>query len=291
MLGYVRVNKPELKVKEYELYKGLYCSLCKAMGKHFGILSRLTLSYDITFLVLVRFCFSSCIPDFKSGRCSFNPIKKCNYCKSKQEEFRYASAVSMMMFYHKVKDNISDGSFFKRLLMYIILPWAYLKNKKAEKWYPEIGEIIAGAMQRQSETEKASTFDTDKAAHESAYALGRIISYGFDDKDGSIYRFGYGVGKWVYLTDAADDIKKDLKTKSFNVYINKFGIRNETDITDSVKRQIEDELNMSSAFSCEAFHSVENKTLVPLCENIIYEGMEIMMNTILKGHTENERSL
>jgi len=286
MLGYVRVNKPELKVKEYELYKGLYCSLCRAMGKYFGPLSRLTLSYDITFLVLVRLCFSLCIPDFKSGRCSFNPMKKCNYCKSKGEEFRYAAAVSMMMFYRKVKDNISDGSFFKRLLMYIILPWAYLKNKKAEKMYPEINKIIKEAMARQAETEKENTADTDKAAHESADALGKIVSYGFDDKEGNIYRFGYGVGKWVYLTDAADDIKKDLKNKSFNVYINKFNIKNEPDITDEVKDRIEDELNMSSAFSCEAFHGIQNKTLVPLCENIIYEGMEIMMNNILKGQKE-----
>ncbi len=286
MLGYVRVNKPELKVKEYELYKGLYCSLCKAMGKHFGLLSRLTLSYDITFLVLVRLCFSSCVPDFENGRCSFNPMKKCNYCKSSGEEFRYAAAVSMMMLYYKVKDNISDGSFFKRLLMYIILPWAYLKNKKAEKMYPEVSEIIAEAMVRQAQTEKENTADTDKAAHQSADALGKIVAFGFDDKEGSIYRFGYGVGKWVYLTDAADDIKKDLKNKSFNVYINKFNIKNESDITDEVKDRIEDELNMSSAFSCDAFHGIQNKTLTSLCENIIYEGMEIMMNTILKGQTE-----
>ena len=141
-------------------------------------------------------------------------------------------------------------------------------------------------MLRQAQTEKENTSDTDKASHESADALGKIVSYGFDDEEGNIYRFGYGVGKWVYLTDAADDIKKDLKNKSFNVYVNKYGIRNETDINDKVKEQIGDELNMSSAFACEAFHGIQNKTLASLCENIIYEGMEIMMNTILKGQTE-----
>ena len=135
MLGYVRINKPELKVKEYELYKGLYCSLCKAMGKHFGLLSRLTLSYDITFLVLVRMSFLGTVPDFRTGRCPFNPAKKCNYCKNSEDQFRYAAAVSMMMFYYKIKDNICDGSFFKKLLMYLILPYAYLKNKKAKNGF------------------------------------------------------------------------------------------------------------------------------------------------------------
>ena len=286
MLGYVKINKPELKVKEYEVYKGLYCSLCRAMGKNFGVLSRLTLSYDITFLVLIRMCFSSAVPDFKSGRCPFNITKRCNYCKNCDSVFTYAAAVSVMMFYFKVKDNISDGNVFKRLLMYLILPWATLKFRKAKGMFPEIEHIISENMKKQAQTEKSLTDCTDKAAHESADALGKITAYGFDDKDGLIYRFGYGVGKWVYLTDAADDIKKDIKDKSFNVYVNKYKIKSEGDFTDDIREKIVGELNMSSAMCCEAFSEIENKTLIPICENIIYDGMEIVMNNILKGKSE-----
>ena len=50
MFGYIRPNKPELLVKEYDLYKSAYCGLCKRMGKDYGRLSRLALSYDGTFL-------------------------------------------------------------------------------------------------------------------------------------------------------------------------------------------------------------------------------------------------
>ena len=133
MFGYVKTDKPEMKVKEYEAYRGLYCSLCKAMGKHFGVFSRLTLSYDITFLVLARLSFMDTLPCFEGGRCSFNPTKKCSYCTNAEEELRYASAVSMMMFYHKVRDNICDGSVLKRLLMYMLLPWATLKYKRRRR--------------------------------------------------------------------------------------------------------------------------------------------------------------
>lgn len=286
MLGYVRVNKPEMKVKEYELYRGLYCSLCKAMGKYFGVFSRLTLSYDITFLLLMRLSFSSSIPDFKAGLCPFNPAKKCNYCQNSENELKYAAAVSMMMFYYKVKDNISDSGIFKKLLMYLILPYAYLKNKKAKKMFPEIEAVISECMKKQSETEKTNTDCTDRAAHESAHSLGKIMAYGFCDEDNLIYQFGYGIGKWVYLCDAADDMEKDLKNGSFNVYINRFGVEKAEDITEEIKEQIKGELNMSSAFSCDAFQNTENKTLVPICENIIYEGMENMMNDILKGRKE-----
>ncbi len=286
MFGYVRVNKPEMKVKEYELYKGLYCSVCKAMNKHFGVLSSLTLSYDITFLLLVRLSFSGVVPDFKSGRCPFNPAKKCNCCKNADEQFRYVAAVSMIMFYYKVKDNIQDGSFFKRLAMYMILPYAYIKKRKAKDMYPEIEAVVAGSMKRQAETEKSGTDISDKAAHESADALGKIMAYGLPDASGDIYFFGYGTGKWVYLCDAADDMEKDLKKGSFNVYLNRYSIKNEQEITREIRDEIRGEINMSSAMCCEAFRKIKNKTLIPVCENIIYDGMEITMNNILKGRDE-----
>lgn len=291
VLGYVRIDKGELKVKEYELYKGLYCSLCKAMGKHFGILSRLTLSYDITFLVLIRMCFSSFHPEFRNGVCPFNVTKRCNYCKNGDEQFRYAAAVSMMMFYYKIKDNILDGGFFKRILMYLILPYAYLKNRKAKKLYPEIEEMIGKAMENQRKTEKSNTSSSDEAAHESADSLGKIIAYGFEDEDMSIYRFGYAIGKWVYLCDAADDMKKDLKSGSFNVLVNMFGITREEDITDEVREKTKELLNMSAACSCEAFDEIPDKTLASIAENIIYDGTEKVMNNIMKGKKVNERSL
>lgn len=289
MFGYVKVNKPEMKVREYEAYRGLYCSLCKSLGKYFGILSRLTLSYDITFLLLMRLSFTVCVPEFKGGRCAFNPTKKCNYCTNAEDELRYAAAVSMMMFYFKVRDNISDGSFFKRLLMYLILPYAALKYKKAKSMYPEIAQMLAENMARQAETEKSRTDSSDKAAHESADALGKILSYGIDDEKGSVYRFGYGVGKFVYLCDAADDIGKDIKQKSYNCFAEKYNLTAAPD--ESIKEEIQAAINMSGAMVCESFSEKQKKTLVPIVENIIYDGMEITMKNILKGKEKNERSL
>lgn len=283
MFGYVKCDKPEMKVKEYEAYKGLYCSLCKAMIKHFGIFSSLTLNYDIAFLLLMRLSFASVIPSFKPGRCPFNVAKKCNFCFNADEALRYAAAVSMMMFYHKVKDNISDSSFFRRLLMYLILPYAFLKNRKAEKMYGEISRIIRESMARQAESEKENTDIIDKAAHESADALGKILAYGFEDEKGSIYRFGYGVGKWVYLCDAADDLRDDLKKGSFNVFANMLKLKNEEDITKGDLHVIESNLNMSCALAAESFEETKDKSLVPIVNNIIYGGTSKVMNNILKG--------
>lgn len=283
MFGYVKCDKPEMKVKEYEAYKGLYCSLCRAMRKHFGILSTATLSYDIAFLVLMRLCFTCIVPDFSKGRCLFNPTKRCNYCNNGEEEFRYAAAVSMMMFYHKVKDNITDSPFYKKAVMYLILPYAFFKNRKAEKMYPETGALICEAMKKQAEREKSNTASPDEAAHESADALGKILAYGIDGEKGSIYRFGYGTGKWVYLCDAADDLRDDLKTGSYNVFVNMLGLEKGEEITQGDLKVIEGCLNMSCALAAESFEEIKDKTLVPIVRNIIYSGTQNVMNDILKG--------
>ncbi len=283
MFGYIKCDKPEMKVKEYEAYKGLYCSLCKAMIKHFGILASVTLSYDIAFFVLMRLSFTSVVPDFRKGRCPFNPAKKCNYCNNGNEEFRYAAAISMMMLYHKVRDNIADSPFYKRIVMYLILPYAYIKNRRAEKMYPEAGRIICEAMERQSEAEKKGTASPDEAAHASADALGRLLAYGLKDEAGSVYRFGYGTGKWVYLCDAADDLCDDLKNGGYNVFVNMLSLEKGEEPTQGDLLVIEGCLNMSCAFAAQSFEETKEKTLVPIVQNIIYSGTENVMKNILKG--------
>ena len=53
MFGYITVDKPEMKVKDFYRYKAYYCGLCKSLQENYGLKGRVTLSYDVTFLVLV----------------------------------------------------------------------------------------------------------------------------------------------------------------------------------------------------------------------------------------------
>ena len=64
MFGYIRPHTPELRVREYEYYKAVYCGLCRSMGKCTGQCSRMTLSYDFAFLSLVRMALSATAPAF-----------------------------------------------------------------------------------------------------------------------------------------------------------------------------------------------------------------------------------
>ena len=75
MFGYIRIAKPELKVKEYEMYKAVYCSLCRVLGKNYGIWSRFTLSYDFTFLALLNMSLTDVCDLTERKRCVCNPLK------------------------------------------------------------------------------------------------------------------------------------------------------------------------------------------------------------------------
>ena len=107
MFGYIRAAKPELNVRELELYKAVYCTLCKKLGKNYGILSRFTLSYDFTFLALLKLGMTDGCERFERKRCAFNPLKKCNYCCN-DSAMEMPSAAAMIMLYYKILDNIAD---------------------------------------------------------------------------------------------------------------------------------------------------------------------------------------
>lgn len=53
MFGYIIVNKPEMKFREFDVYRSYYCGLCKSLKERYGVRGQMTLSYDMTFLSLL----------------------------------------------------------------------------------------------------------------------------------------------------------------------------------------------------------------------------------------------
>ena len=52
MYGYVIVNKPELKFKEYDRYRSYYCGLCDILREQYGIRGQVS-SFIILRLMLI----------------------------------------------------------------------------------------------------------------------------------------------------------------------------------------------------------------------------------------------
>lgn len=285
LFGYVKAYKPELKIKDYEAYKSVYCTLCTKLGKEYGLFSRLTLSYDFTFFALVRLAVSSCCPQFKKGRCCVNPLKKCVKCGGGEDEFKFTCAVAMIMLYYKVLDDISDKGFWKKIAACLLYPFAAHAHNKAKRNYPEAEEIIKKVMDMQRAAENERTGSIDKAAHPSADMMAKLLSFGFEGDNGAILnRLGYCVGRWVYITDALDDFEKDCKRGNYNPFAVRSGYRCDNEEENKkIYSSAEKLLGQTSDEAFAAYELLNSEKFKPIIENVLDFGMNICTEEILKG--------
>ncbi|MCQ2463157.1 MAG: DUF5685 family protein [Clostridia bacterium] len=288
LFGYVKVYKPELKIKHYEAYKGVYCSVCAALGRDYGLFARMTLSYDVTMLALTRLCASGEKLCFKNGRCPFNPGKRCNFCKNNTAEFSYAAAVGVLLTYYKLKDNIHDDGFFGKLAALLILPFIIRAAKKAARHYPYVSDMISNAMENQKRVECSAAASTDEAADPVASLLAELFSLGFSDKRKAVLsRLGYCVGRFIYTADACEDIEKDIKKNSYNVFTAAGGITAEdSEKIKSGREKAKKSLLCCAGEAAKCFELLEKNALTPICENIIYDGLYNTAQTV----TDNKKN-
>lgn len=275
MFGYIRISKPELRIKEYETYKAVYCSLCKALGKEYGIWSRFTLSYDFTFLALINMALDTGCDTFKKGRCTCNPLKKCIYCEN-TDPLDMPAAAAMIMVYYKLLDNIADEKGIKKLGYICLKPLFKSADKKAAKKYPELENIISGYISAQNKLEKENCTELDAAADPTANALAEILKLCSSDATQKriLERMGYCLGRYIYILDAACDLGEDIKKGSYNC-LKKYE-------NYDVEAQIVPKLFTCLNEAGSAFELLDIKKYKTILGNIIYLGLEDTFKKELK---------
>lgn len=281
MFGYIKTHRPELKVKEDEAYKGIYCSLCRELGKRYGLVSRLFLSYDSAFLALALIALSEDKVCFENKRCPFNPTKKCNFCSESRKEIQFAADISVLLLYHKVRDNIKDSTFIKALFYRIVLLFLLKPYKKAKKLCPDAADIIENYICMQNEVENKQSRYVDEAAEPTAILLKKIYSLGETDNDIKIVReqLGYHLGRWIYLIDAFDDIDKDRKSGNYNPFL----ISNNDNF-----EKIKGDLLMTAGEVAKAYRLLNVKCFNGIIENIIFDGLYYQTLNVYERRLHNE---
>ena len=278
MFGYIRIHKSELKFKEYELYKGLYCSLCKRLGNDYGLSARMTLNYDFTFFLLARMAIKDDEVCFNDSHCSFNPRKKCSCIPNNNNDLAYTAALSIVLTYNKLKDDLHDSRLLKKIPSAFLIFLFKRKYKKAKSKYPQIFEEIELDLSRQTDIEKKESVSLDECADPSAVVLGKAFSYGIcEEYSQKSYNFGYGVGRLVYILDAADDIEKDRKNGSFNPFL-----KNEEKYLPLFSENVKRLLNITADETAKTYEQLPIKRFKAVCDNVIFYGFEDSINKIIE---------
>lgn len=301
MFGYVRPQKSELLVREYEEYRAVYCSLCRRLGKSYGAAARLTLSYDCTFYAMLLLALDLGCTGYRTGRCVVNPLKKCTFCVHGEEQFTAASALSVLMTYQKIRDDIQDSGAFGKLRGYLLLPLAACARRKAARDFPRLEQIVSDAMEQQRKVESGPFSGIDRCAEPTAFMLQGVFEWsaGSDESSDSpkfrvLRQLGYFLGRWVYLMDAADDMEKDMESGAFNPFVRQFHLNGSSsrEEIDKVKAYANQTLNATLSRMLAAFYLLDTKHFGPILLNIVSKGLpEIQKEILFKKEKMNVGSL
>ena len=210
MFGYAIANFGDLSEDERQRYQSTYCGLCRALGQRHGQLSRFSLTYDMTFLILLLNSLYE--PEEQAGqnRCVVHPVKKRLWTHTPFTD--YAADLTVCLTYFKCADDWQDerkwtGRAYMRLLE--------KRYQEVRRLLPRQCAVIERSLGKLNEQElwKGS-------ADEASKCFGRLMAELFvrqeDAWSGPLRQFGYSLGCFLYLMDAALDFEEDVKTGRYN---------------------------------------------------------------------------
>lgn len=223
MFGYVKPNKNELKTKTVQQYSNIYCALCHALGKNYGLVSQFTINYDITFLYFVLKSEKNNHETIKF-RCPFNLLKKVNVSASKKV-LNYCAAINYMLTVEKIKDDFNDKNGIVQLFLKMI--YKFLSSNKNYKRFitdnPIIYNNCVNKLEKYYDLEKNTDTDFDDILNTfGSFFVSLVNDFEYDsleDHKEAIKNFAFQLGKWICLIDALDDLEKDIRTKNSNILL------------------------------------------------------------------------
>ncbi len=183
----------------------------------------MTLSYDFAFMAMLfmslekDFC-----PAFEKCSCIAHPLKKQCRCLE-NKALSLSAKAAMILTYYKIKDDLSDKGFLNRARAVLLLPFASSARKKALFSGKDAEKIDLAArkmMEEQKAVEDKKSSLSDEAAEPTAKFLSEIMLLGGNGENEKVLeRFGYLLGRYIYLCDGLDDLEDDRKKGNYNPFI------------------------------------------------------------------------
>lgn len=288
MFGYVVVEKPSLRLREYDYYRATYCGLCHAMGKCTGCASRLTLSYDMTFFALIREMLEGEEVLFVKKRCPRHPIKKIETVEI-NPQLEYSAYVGGILTAGKIEDNINDEKGAKRAIASFLRFFLSKMEREADKNLPELASLVSERLAELHDIEEGKIASIDIPADVFGDMMASLLSYGFDgDKKLVASNIGKRIGRWIYIVDAFDDYDKDRKSGSYNPFVLLYDAENfSEDNLISISKMLEAELALALS-AIDLLDEDSDKTRSEIIKNILCLGMPQSVKKVCDKHRKAE---
>lgn len=261
MFGYVIINKGDMKFKEFDIYHAYYCGLCRKLKEKYGLPGQMTLSYDMTFVIMLLSGLYEPETMTDSCKCIAHPFERH---MTKINEFtEYAADMNILLSYYKCKDDWADERKYSKRMYAGLLEKAY---HQVEGKYGCKVRCIETLMRQITEKEKESSSDIDEMSRLFGEIMAEIMVYKKDEWRENLYGLGLYLGKFIYLCDAYEDIEKDLKDGNYNPFCQLYK-------SPDFEEQCRSILVMMMSGCSKEFEKLPILENIEILRNIIYSGV------------------
>ncbi len=258
MMGFVLPSLESLGEEEKLRYHAVYCGVCRSIRARYGQRCRLTVSYDMTFLAMVLGSFYEPEERRSEKRCPVHPVQPQEIAQSEFTD--YAADLSVALGYHKLMDDWLDARSAKARAAAAAIAIPY---RKARKRRPAECAAIERAMADIHAIEQAGSADPDAAANRFGLLLGSLFAVKDDFWATDLRRFGARLGKFVYVMDAAVDLRQDQEEGNYNPFI----------AAQRSFSSLREDLELLAADMADAFERLPLERDVHVLRSVLYSGV------------------
>lgn len=265
MYGYIRPDKRELRVREYELFRATYCGLCETLRSRYGLCARFAVNYDLTFLAMAL----SDLPGAEIRRCPIHPLRR-RPCVCGGPALNAAADYSVILARWKLADAVDDEKGGRALLASTGQAiWKSVYEKAAAR-RPDFDGNTRKCLEDMVALEKDGCQSLDRMAD----CFARIIAFaaGGTARERILRELFYHVGRYVYILDAVDDLEEDIRLNRYNPL--RYRLRaGATSLDDGQQQALRETLNLSQRSAVAALSLRDADPWQPILENILTIGL------------------
>lgn len=275
MFGHVQANLQDLPQEEQTRYRAAYCGLCRTLGRRYGALARLGLTYDLTFLTLLLSSLYE--PEEKTGvlRCLPHPRKTHEYMTNVCTE--YAADMTVALVYFKCLDDWRDEHKGSRK---IYASWLARPYAQVQARWPEKCRVIEERLTELSQIEQRQDPAPDAAARCFGRLMEELFVFRQDHWQAHLRALGNGLGRYIYLADAMMDRERDQARGSYNPLA----------ALDTDPAAFRTTLRVVLGGASQAFEALPLVQDIHILRNILYSGLWLQYNRATQPKPQKERA-
>lgn len=288
MFGYVRPIRGVLADEAFSRYQAAYCGLCDRLGRRLGWCARFTVNYDLTFLAILLGALGE-EPDCRLCRCPARPGRK-KRCRQGGEELDFCAELCVILYYHKLRDAATDEPFPRSMGARLAMGFLRRAYRRAAAARPDEDALVRENLARLRALELSESDSLDATADAFASILRAGAAQTRDETARRVLeQLLYHLGRYIYLSDALDDLPRDSRTGAYNVLSRRYLAPDGT-LTEQDRSSLCATVNASIGLAAAAFELLPLRSDRDLIDHVLYCGLPAVLASVAAGSFHTKRN-